>query len=91
MLYIIPKRPTILQICSIVEFRIINSWTSKEEQLVREDYLFTGPDWHSVDRYQRQKMVAEIEMVDPDRLLNTSVDDLAVYFSEKFQIERSSA
>lgn len=55
--------------------------------MAREDYLFTGPDWHSVDRYQRQQMVAEIETVDPDRLLNTSVDDLALYFSEKYKID----
>lgn len=55
--------------------------------MAREDYLFTGPDWHSVDRHQRQQMVAEIEKVDPDRLLNTSVEDLAVYFSEKFKID----
>lgn len=53
----------------------------------REDYLFTGADWHSVDRHQRQKMVEEIEKVDPDRLLNTSVDDLAFYFSEKYKID----
>jgi hypothetical protein len=32
-------------------------------------------------------MVAEIEKVDPDRLLNTSVDDLALYFSEKYKID----
>jgi len=55
--------------------------------LAREDYLFTGPDWHSVERHQRQQMVAEIEKVDPDRLLNTSVDDLAIYFSEKYKID----
>lgn len=55
--------------------------------MAREDYLFTGLDWHSVDRHQRQQMVAEIEKVDPDRLLNTSVDDLAIYFSDKYQIE----
>ncbi|WP_421705323.1 hypothetical protein [Alloalcanivorax xenomutans] len=55
--------------------------------MAREDYLFTGPDWHSVDRHQRQQMVAEIEKVDPDRLLNTSVDDLALYFSEKYKID----
>lgn len=53
----------------------------------REDYLFTGPDWHSVDRHQRQQMIAEIEKVDPDRLLNTSIDDLAVYFSDKYKID----
>lgn len=55
--------------------------------MAREDYLFTGPDWHSVDRHQRQQMAAEIERVDPDRLLNTSVDDLALYFSEKYKID----
>ncbi|WP_199297255.1 hypothetical protein [Synechococcus sp. FACHB-909] len=32
-------------------------------------------------------MVAEIQKVDPDRLLNTSVDDLALYFSEKYKID----
>ena len=32
-------------------------------------------------------MSAEIERVDADRLLNTSVDDLAIYFSEKYKIE----
>lgn len=55
--------------------------------MAREDYLFTGPDWHSVDRHQRQQMVAEIEKVAPDRLLNTSVEDLALYFSEKYKID----
>jgi hypothetical protein len=54
--------------------------------VARADYLFTGPDWHSVDRHQRQQMVTEIEKVDPDRLLNTSVDDLALYVSEKYKI-----
>lgn len=55
--------------------------------MAREDYLFTGPDWYTVDRHQRQQMVAEIEKVDPDRLLNTSLDDLALYFSEKYKID----
>ncbi|UUX97316.1 hypothetical protein [Aquabacterium sp. J223] len=32
-------------------------------------------------------MAAEIEKVDPDRLLNTSVDDLALYFSENYKID----
>lgn len=54
--------------------------------MAREDYLFMGPDWHSVDRHQRTQMAAEIEGVNADRLLNTSVDDLAKFFSEKFQI-----
>lgn len=55
--------------------------------MAREDYLFTGPDWHSVDRHQRQQMAEEIEKVDPDRLLNTAVDDLSLYFSEKYKID----
>lgn len=53
----------------------------------KEGYLFTGPNWHSVDRHQRQQMSAEIERVDADRILNTSVEDLAAYFAEKFKIE----
>ena len=55
--------------------------------MAREDYLFTGADWHSVDRHQRQQMVAEIEKIDPDRLLNSSVDDLAAYFAERHKID----
>ena len=55
--------------------------------MAREDYLFTGADWHSVDRHQRQQMVTEIEKIDPDRLLNTSVEDLSLYFSDKYKID----
>lgn len=54
--------------------------------MAREDYLFTGTNFNSVDRHQRQQMAQEIERVDADRLLNTSVDDLAEYFAEKFRI-----
>lgn len=49
--------------------------------------IFTGSDWHSVDRHQRSELRKEIEAMDGDRLLNTSVDDLAHYFEKKFQIE----
>lgn len=55
--------------------------------MAREDYLFTGPDWHSVDRHQRQQMAAEIEQINADRLLNTSVEDLAIYFAKKYEID----
>jgi hypothetical protein len=51
------------------------------------EYLFTGPDWFSVDRHQRQQLVKEIESVDADRLLNSSVDDLARYVEGKFRID----
>ncbi|MBS1867683.1 MAG: hypothetical protein JSS69_17345 [Acidobacteria bacterium] len=54
--------------------------------MAREDYLFAGPDWHSVDRHQRKQMIDEIANIDADRLLNTSADDLAQYFFEKYQI-----
>lgn len=50
-------------------------------------YLFAGPDWFSVDRHQRQEMHKEIESMDGDRLLNSSVDDLACYFEAKFRID----
>ena len=55
--------------------------------MARDDYLFTGPDWHAVDWHQREQMRAEIERVDPDRLLNSSVDDLSQFFAEKFKID----
>ncbi len=54
--------------------------------MAREDYLFTGSDWHAVDRHQRQQMGEEIEHMDAERLLNTSVDDLAQFFAEKYKI-----
>lgn len=54
--------------------------------MAHEDYLFTGPDWFSVDRHQRQQMSAEIKKLDADRLLNTPVEDLASYFAEKYKI-----
>jgi hypothetical protein len=50
-------------------------------------YLFAGPDWFAVDRHQHQEMHKEIESVDGDRLLNTSIDDLARYFENKFRID----
>jgi len=52
----------------------------------RDDYLFSSVDWHSVDRHQRDELAREIAALDANRLLNTSVDDLAKYFSDKYQI-----
>lgn len=49
--------------------------------------LFSHVDWFSVERNQFQKMKDEITTVNADRLLNTSVEDLAAYFVEKFRIE----
>lgn len=55
--------------------------------MAREDYLFTAIDSYSVDRSQRNQMASEIESVDADRLLNTPIEDLALYFAEKYQVE----
>ena len=51
------------------------------------EYLFSKVSWHDVERHQLQEMRKAIEAVDGNRLLNTSVDDLAAYFEQKFQIE----
>lgn len=53
----------------------------------REDYLFIGEYWHNVESAQLNSMTSEIESVDSNRLLNTSIEDLAVYFEQKFKIE----
>jgi len=55
--------------------------------VARDDYLFTGAGWNAVDQHQREQMRTEIERIDPDRLLNSSVDDLSQFFAEKFTID----
>lgn len=51
------------------------------------NYLFHNVDWHSVDQHQRKEMAKEIDGINADRLLNTSVDDLCDYFEKKYKIE----
>ena len=51
------------------------------------NYLFNNVDWHSVDQHQRKELAKEIDGIDGDRLLNTSVDDLCDYFEKKYKIE----
>lgn len=53
----------------------------------RDDFLFASGDWHSLAQSQTIQLRKEIEEIDPDRLLNTSVDDLARYFEERFRVE----
>ena len=53
----------------------------------RGDYLFCGPDWFSVEESQRRTLQSEIDAIDGNRLLNTSVDDLCDFFGEKFRID----
>lgn len=49
--------------------------------------LFNNDDWHSVDQRQRKELAKEIDSINGDRLLNSSVDDLCDYFEKKYRIE----
>jgi hypothetical protein len=44
------------------------------------NYLFCNFDWFFIDQHQRKQLAAEIDGLDGDRLLNTSVEDLSEYF-----------
>lgn len=50
------------------------------------DLLFCKYDLRSAMDGNERKMYSEIEQYDPNKLLNTSTDDLAKYFVEKFLI-----
>lgn len=51
------------------------------------NYLFRRADWFSVERNQSEAMAKEIAAYDGNRLLNTSPDDLAKYFQDKYRID----
>ena len=51
------------------------------------EYLFSSASWHDVERNQLQEMQKANAALDGNRLLNTSVEDLVLYFEVKFQIE----
>lgn len=51
------------------------------------EYIFSNASWHDVERHQLQEMQKAIAALDGNRLLNTSVEDLVLYFESKFQIE----
>jgi len=51
------------------------------------EHLFSNASWHDVERHQLQEMQKAIAGLDGNRLLNTSVEDLVLYFENKFQIE----
>lgn len=53
----------------------------------QENPLFSGPSWHQVEETQKARLREEISQYPPDRLLNTSVEDLSAYFYEKFKLE----
>lgn len=51
-----------------------------------DNFLFHKADWFSVAEYQKKKIAEEIEKQNPDQLLNTSTDDLARYYEQKYSI-----
>lgn len=53
----------------------------------RADYLFSQYDLRSGLEAERNKMFQEIEGMEKNRLLNTSVSDLVDYFVEKYTID----
>ncbi len=51
------------------------------------EYLFSNTRWHDVEARQLQGVRTAVETMDGSRMLNTSVDDLAIYFEQKFQFD----
>ena len=51
------------------------------------DDLFCGTHWSTVEKSQKRALQSEIDAIDGNRLLNTSVDDLCDYLEEKFRID----
>ena len=51
------------------------------------DLLFSQYDLRETMRNHEQKMFGEIDGIDGNRLLNTSVDDLCDYFEQEYKIE----
>lgn len=50
-------------------------------------FLFSQIEWYLFDRHRKAEIAAEIDRMDGDRLLNTSVEDLCDYFEEKYRVE----
>ena len=49
--------------------------------------LFSQVDWHSFQRKRIQDILREIQGIEGDRLLNTSVEDLCDYFEKKYRFD----
>jgi hypothetical protein len=55
--------------------------------MARDHYLFVQADSFAVQEHQRQQVDSEIASIEPNRLLNTNVDDLVSYIVEKYRID----
>ncbi len=53
----------------------------------QDDYLFWSIDWSAVEDHQKRALQSEIDAIDGNQLLNTSVNDLCDFFEEKFRID----
>jgi hypothetical protein len=53
----------------------------------QNELLFYKADINAVMDAQSKKATGEIQGIDPDRLLNTPVDDLVAYIADKYRIE----
>jgi hypothetical protein len=53
----------------------------------QDDLLFFKANINALTDAQQRNMGGEIQGLDPDRLLNTPVDDLVAYFAQKYRIE----
>ena len=52
-----------------------------------EDYLFHKGDWFATQDAWKKKLVASIEAMNGDELLNTSTVDLAKYYASEFEFD----
>lgn len=53
----------------------------------QEDYLFHKGDWFATQDAWKKKLVASIEAMNGDELLNTSTVDLAKYYVSEYELE----
>lgn len=53
----------------------------------RNDHLFSSTDWFSVSDARKKAIRDEINELDPNQLLNTSVETAVQYFIDKTAIE----
>jgi len=54
---------------------------------VRESYLFSSGDLRGTLENNRQKMLADIDAYDSNKLLNTAEDTLVDYFASEYEVE----
>lgn len=63
--------------------------TAGDNKLVRDrqELLFSKDDWFSVQEHRRKSMLDEIASYDGNKLLNTSLEDLVIYFVGRYEVE----